>query len=332
MTEDWDQACDRYLARLANQGRSPATLAAYAEDLADFGADLAAELAPELSGTVHLADVTADALDGALARYRTRPDRRYRHPPGDSRGRSTAAVARRVAAVRGLFAWAYETGRVQVDISRTLKTPRGGRTLPRLLDDDVAYALVEAAGTSRFPTRDRLIVAFGLACGMRRAEIAGLGLDGLVGRPPTRLLVRGKGNKDRTLGIPPLVSGLLGEYLPERERRLGAMHATARSVIISTRARPVHGLVVADATVETVAYAIDRALRTLGEREPGKLAHALRHTYATLALRDGVMNLRELQTSLGHASLGTTERYTHVIEDEVVAAMRAHPLGRAAPT
>ncbi|HEX2063873.1 MAG TPA: tyrosine-type recombinase/integrase, partial [Acidimicrobiales bacterium] len=60
--------------------------------------------------------------------------------------------------------------------------------------------------------------------------------------------------------------------------------------------------------------------------------HALRHTFATLGLREGAFSLRQLQVALGHASLATTQIYTEVADEEIAAAMRLHPLGRAAPS
>jgi integrase/recombinase XerD len=107
-------------------------------------------------------------------------------------------------------------------------------------------------------------------------------------------------------------------------------------VIVSTRARPVRnrlGDVVGstvEASRETVVYVVDRVLRRLGARRAGIRVHALRHTFATLGLREGAFSLRQLQVALGHASLATTQIYTEVADEEIAAAMRLHPLGGAA--
>jgi integrase/recombinase XerD len=75
-----------------------------------------------------------------------------------------------------------------------------------------------------------------------------------------------------------------------------------------------------------VVYVVDRVLRMIGARRPGVRVHALRHTFATLGLREGAFSLRQLQVALGHASLATTQIYTEVADEEIAAAMRLHPL------
>lgn len=320
-----------WIATLATRQRAAATLRAYRRDLDETGRDIAARLEVTVSALC-LSELTTDLLTLSLSAYQFREDQRYtRRPPDPARAvRSPAAVARRTSALRGFLKWAERTGRTPQDLGRYLEAPRSGRRLPRLLPAELAVEAVEVAGRgARWPERDQLIVALGLACGMRRAEIAGLRLDRLDGAPPERATVRGKGGKERVLGLPPLVTGLLAEYLPQRRRRLVTMGAAADTLIISTRARDGEYGLRADATVETVIHVVDRTLRSLGARRDGDLAHTLRHTFAATALREGVMNLRELQEALGHESLGTTQVYTHVTADEVVAAMRAHPLGRA---
>ena len=80
---------------------------------------------------------------------------------------------------------------------------------------------------------------------------------------------------------------------------------------------------------ESVAYVVDRLLRQLGVRQAQVRVHALRHTFATLGLKTGTFNLRQLQAALGHASLATTQLYTEVADDDLAAAMATHPLARS---
>lgn len=349
----WDPVVRAHLAHLGTQGRSPTTLRAYRADLDDLGRLLAAELeVPPAALTLPMLDL--GVLEAALSAYRQRRDQRHsRSDPGPSRQvRRTASVARRIAALRGLLRYAFDHGMLTEDLARGLHTPKQPRRLPRLLAEDVATRAVAAAAVgARWPARDQLVVALGLACGLRRAEIVGLTIDGLQGVPPERLAVRGKGGKERIVGVPPLVVQLLAAYLPEREAQLATMvgrlgafarrHGVsgplalhAEAVVVATRLQPVRheGVVVAahaNAGIDVVGHVVDRTLRTLAVRRDGDLAHTLRHTFAATALREGVMNLRELQEALGHESLATTQVYTHVTADEVVAAMRAHPLGQA---
>ncbi|MGI8793316.1 MAG: tyrosine-type recombinase/integrase, partial [Acidimicrobiales bacterium] len=149
-----------------------------------------------------------------------------------------------------------------------------------------------------------------------------------------RLRVVGKGNKERELAVPPLVAEALDDYLPTRKACLDRLGVEAETVLISTRSRPVKdrsGRVVGqtvDNPVRAVSYAVDRILKRAGAKRQGVRVHALRHTFASVGLHEGILNLRELQAALGHASLSTTERYTHVGDDALAAGMRAHPLGQ----
>ena len=82
-----------------------------------------------------------------------------------------------------------------------------------------------------------------------------------------------------------------------------------------------------EASRGAVVYVVDRVLRRLGARRRGVRVHSLRHTFATIGLREGAFTLRQLQVALGHASLVTTQVYTDVTDEEIDAAMRLHPLG-----
>ncbi len=344
---------ERFLQRLANEGRSPATLAAYRADLDDTMIDVAAELGllpsrrrlpDEPAEREHvvlgafdrleLTEINADHLDGALAEFRTRPDPRFStHPERGPDERSPATVARRTSAIRSFFAWAYKTQRIPNDPAALLSPPKRRKRVPRALEQSLAGGALSSASThSQWPERDALILALALACGLRLAEIAGLRIDDLQGDPPVAMVVRGKGDKERRLGVPPVVADALRAYFPTRRSKLDELGLEAQTVVISSRARPVRnrdGKVVGqtvEASRESVVYVVDRVLRMIGARRPGIRVHALRHTFATLGLREGAFSLRQLQVALGHASLATTQIYTEVADEEIAAAMRLHPL------
>ena len=349
---------ERFLQRLANEGRSPRTLEAYRYDLDDAMVDVAAAnrlLAPrdalqarpagERDALVlaaferlDVAAVSLDDLDQALAEYRTRPDPRFvRHPERAPDERSPATVARRTAALRSFFAWCYRTQRIGADPAALLHPPKKRKRMPRAIDQPTALRALAAAGeTSSWPERDQVIVALALACGLRLDEIARLRTDDLDGEPPRAVIVRGKGDKERRLGLPPVVQEALAVYLPTRAARLGSLGLEAATVVVSSRPRPVRdrrGQVVGatvEASRDSVIYVVDRVLRHLGARRDGVRVHALRHTFATLGLREGAFSLRQLQVALGHASLATTQIYTEVADEEIAAAMRLHPLGGGA--
>lgn len=337
---------ERWLQRLANAGRSSRTLAAYRADLDDTmtsiavikgllspaGGDESARMAA--FDALDLATVTFDELDEAVAEFRTRPDPRFRtNPQRAPEERAPATVARRTAAIRTFFGWCYTTDRIPADPSAKLEAPRRRKRMPKALTEEMATSALDQSGQgSRWPERDELIVALALACGLRLEEIATLRLDQLLGDPPEALVVRGKGDKERRLGVPPVVQEALRSYLPTRTARLDELGLSAVTLIVSSRPRPVKNRAgeVVGATVESsresVAYVVDRLLRRVGGRSAGIRVHALRHTFATLGLREGAFSLRQLQVALGHASLATTQIYTEVADEEIAAAMQLHPL------
>ena len=345
---------ERWLQRLANAGRSSRTVAAYRNDLDDTMATIAglqrlvpdrrtlddlprAEREPMLLRAfdeIDLAGITFDDLDEAIAEFRTRPDPRFTtNPQRAPDERAPATVARRTAAIRTFFAWCYATDRIPADPAAKLEAPKRRKRMPKALSADMAADALDQSGQgSRWPERDELIIALALACGLRLEEIATLRLDQLQGDPPDALVVRGKGDKERRLGVPPVVQEALAAYLPTRTARLAELRLDARTVIISSRPRPVknRGGEVIGATVESsresVAYVVDRLLRRVGARQAQIRVHALRHTFATLGLREGAFSLRQLQVALGHASLATTQIYTEVADEELAAAMQLHPL------
>lgn len=344
---------ERFLQRLANEGRSASTLAAYRADLDDTMIDVAADVgllplrsrlpedATERDAAVlaaydrlELSEITSDMLDAALAEFRTRPDPRFStHPERAPEERSPATVARRTSAIRSFFAWAYKTQRIPSDPAALLSPPKRRKRVPRALEQSLAGgALSNASSKSNWPERDAVILALALACGLRLAEIATLRMVDLEGDPPVAMVVRGKGDKERRLGVPPVVAEALRLYFPTRRNRLDELGLDAQTVVISSRPRDVRsrdGRVVGqtvEASRESVVYVVDRVLRMIGARRPGVRVHALRHTFATLGLREGAFSLRQLQVALGHASLATTQIYTEVADEEIAAAMRLHPL------
>src|SRR5690349_3099770 len=296
---------ERFLQRLANEGRSGATLSAYRTDLDDTMIDVAAELGllplrnrlPEDAAereaailkaydAIELTQVTSDMLDAALAEFRTRPDPRFSsHPERAPDERSPATIARRTSAIRSFFAWAYKTQRIPSDPAALLWPPKRRKRVPRALEQSLAGgALSNASSGSNWPERDALILALALACGLRLAEIATLRMVDLEGDPPMAMVVRGKGDKERRLGLPPVVTDALRAYFPSRQAKLDELGLEAQTVIISSRPRDVRardGRVTGktvEASRESVVYVVDRVLRMIGARRPGVRVHALRHT------------------------------------------------------
>ncbi|GAA3210190.1 tyrosine recombinase XerC [Microbacterium terregens] len=297
-----DTAADAYASHLARVRRlSPATVRAYRADLRD------------LSRTMPGADV-ADVDLEALREWLWKATQR-----GDAR----STLARRTAAARGFFGWATEDGLITFDPSLRLVAPKRGRTLPKVATaEGVRGMLDDLAGRAGHgePTdlRDHAMLEVLYGSALRVSELTGLDVDD-VDLERATVRVFGKGSKERVVpfGVP-------------ARRALEAYLARGRPVL--ARAAPsgeegpalFRGTRGGRITPRAVYDVVARELgRVLGTSTVGP--HALRHSAATHLL-DGGADLRAVQELLGHASLGTTQIYTHVSSERLAATYRlAHP-------
>lgn len=333
------ESMNGWLMELGNEGRSVRTIAAYEADVEETLRVVAMNLAITAS-ELRLDQVDRDGLVAAISEFRTRPDPRYTRRPQDApRERSAARVARRIAALKVFFKWAYESGKMPSDPAALLKSPKRPKRLPKALDAESARSVMAGAQESRWPERDQLLIVLALTTGLRLEEMATLKVADLVGKPPASMNVVGKGNKERQLPLPPVTQEALTTYLPTRDKRLKEMGAQAKTLFVSTRPRQRPGVSdgtapSADATRAGIAYIVDRLLRRAGARRRGSRVHVLRHTFATLGLRPDpstgqpAYTLRQLQAALGHANLSTIQVYTEVSDAELVKAASSHPLAR----
>lgn len=236
-----------------------------------------------------------------------------------SSGLSRTTIARRATAARVFTAWLARTGRTPTDVGSALGSPKPHRTLPSVLRADEARALIDVATEladdgSRVGLRDVALLELLYATGMRVGELVGLDVDD-VDRDRNVVRVLGKGRKERTVpfGVPAaravdawLVRGRPGLV---REGSGAALFLGARGGRIDQRA---------------VRSLVHRRLADV-PGAPDLGPHGLRHTAATHLLEGGA-DLRSVQELLGHASLATTQRYTHVTTDRLRRAYRqAHP-------
>lgn len=286
------------------RGLSPHTVRAYVGDVVSL---LAFLTEGEDDGPARgFADLDIGLLRAWLAGQRT----------GGS-GRTT--LARRAASARTFTAWAHRQGVLKADPGGRLAAPRAHRTLPGVLREDQADELMrasEAGAAQRDPValRDRAIVELLYATGIRVSELCGLDV-GAVDFSRRVVSVIGKGDKERMVpfGVP--AAGALTAWLeagrPElvSERAAHALFLGVRGNRLDPRAarRVVHEAVAA------VPGALDMG------------PHGLRHSAATHLLEGGA-DLRSVQELLGHATLATTQLYTHVTVDRLKAIHdRAHP-------
>lgn len=278
---------------------SPATVKAYRSDLRDLQAS---------AGGVTLEDVDLDVLRDWLWRATQR---------GDAR----STLARRAAAARSFFGWAHEQELVSHDPSLRLIAPKRGRTLPTVASRDAMSALLDAhrdAAATGDPLvlRDHAILELLYGSGIRVAELCGLDVDDLdLDRGTARVL--GKGAKERVVPYGAPSRDALEAYLRRGRPVLVSRARTfSPAVMLGSRGARIGPRAVYELVARVLAPVV--GAETIGP-------HALRHTAATHLL-DGGADLRAVQEILGHASLGTTQIYTHVSAERLTATYRlAHP-------
>jgi integrase/recombinase XerC len=290
-------AFERHLRLERN--RSPHTVRAYLGDAVGF-LDHVARL-----GGRDLRDVELGHLRGWLGVLR-------------SRGASRATLARRAAALRTFSAWAQATGRTDADVGQLLASPRPRRHLPAVLRTDEAAQLMVAADGADAPTpvvlRDRLVLELLYATGIRVAELVGLDIDD-VDRRRRVLRVLGKGAKERTVPYGQPADKALEQWLRDGRPALAAPHSGAALLL------GVRGGRLDQRAVRAIVHRASGAVPGAPDLGP----HGLRHTAATHLLEGGA-DLRAVQELLGHASLSTTQIYTHVSVERLRRSyQRAHP-------
>jgi integrase/recombinase XerC len=295
----------RYLA--AERGLSPATVTAYTADvssLLDHLGRLAGGRSPE-----DLDGLTLAVLRSWLARQR-------------STGSARASMGRRAAAAKSFAAWTHRTGRVTTDVGARLASPKPDKTLPAVLRVDQAGAVLtppedvesDDPAERAILLRDQAILELLYASGIRVSELTGLDIAD-VDRHRRVLRVLGKGSKERMVpfGLP--ADRAVGAWI-EHGRRLIRTEGSGSALFLGRR-----GGRMDPRAVRTLVHERTAAV----EGSPELAPHGFRHTAATHLLEGGA-DLRTVQELLGHASLATTQIYTHVSAERLAAVYRqAHP-------
>lgn len=296
---DLQHALDEFGRHLAaERGLSPHTVRAYRTDIASLLRHFAA------TGT-DLAGLDLRALRAWLA------------DQGRS-GRARTTMARRAAAARAFTGYAARRGWLVADSGSGLASPKAHRTLPGVLAKDEVTAVLDAIAAaddgSAAGVRDRAMLELLYATGIRVSELCGLDVDD-VDRDRNLVRVVGKGNKERSVPVGLPATRAVDEWCARGRREL----ATARSgaaLFLGTR-----GGRIDPRTVRRVVHARLRDVDGVPDVGP----HGFRHTAATHLLEGGA-DLRSVQELLGHASLGTTQIYTHVSVERLRKAYeQAHP-------
>ena len=234
---------------------------------------------------------------------------------------SAATRCRRASAAKSFYKYLLRRGLIDRDPAADLETPKKQKTLPRYLTGEECARLLDGCGQNKTGIRDRAILTLFLSCGLRVSELCALDLSDLG---PDFVRVLGKGDKERIVYFSPACRAALDAYIQIRDPSpvpVGA--ATCRPSSVSPAAGPLflsnYRERIAPRTVQAM---LDRRLTAAGLDPSLYSPHKLRHTAATLMLKNGV-DTRVLQEVLGHASLNTTQIYTHVESDALRAAAQA---------
>ena len=236
------------------------------------------------------------------------------------KGGARTTLSRRAVSVRLFTKWAVKNKYLTKDVAATLATPKGHRTLPEVLDIADAKTAMDSLATraseeeTPISLRDVAMVELLYATGARVAELCGLDMSDIdYDRQTIRVL--GKGNKERTIPLGNPAMKALNVWLKEgRDSIKNSLSGNA--VFLGARGKRID-----QRTVRTVVYNALQAIEGIERMGP----HALRHSAATHLLEGGA-DLRTVQEILGHASLATTQIYTHVSTERLQKAFKqAHP-------
>jgi len=281
-----------FLAHLAQERRcSPHTVTAYRIDLEQFFDYCQDRLAAKPLAGLTYADIR-DYLGFML-----------------SHGYERRSAARKLSTLKSFFRYLTRTGAIPGNPARSVKSPRLGRKLPPLLTQFQVAEALRPLGDFEPALRDIAILEVLYGSGLRVAELVGLNLSD-IDFPRDTIRVRGKGNKERILPLGRAEREALELYIPKRSR------PDAEPVFLNLRGKRI--------SIRAVRNIVGKLLR----RVAGVTAvnpHALRHAFATHLLERGA-DLRAVQELLGHASLSSTQIYTHLTVERLKKVYdKAHP-------
>ena len=235
---------------------------------------------------------------------------------GRTRGHSRATTARHAASARSFTAWLRRAGLVPEDVGQRLVSPRSARTLPDVLAPEQAREVLDSAAHAEEPLglRDAAVLELLYATGIRVGELVGLDVDD-VDRSRRLLRVLGKGRKERSVpyGLP-------------AEAAVDSWLTRGRPALATPRSGPALLLGARGGRLDPrEARRVVHAALGAADGAPDLGPHGLRHSAATHVLEGGA-DLRSVQELLGHASLATTQIYTHVTVERLRAVhAQAHP-------
>ena len=267
-----------------------------------------------------LGKLLAHAAGNAWGRWDVPPRtlRRFALELGE-RGLDPASQARILSTVRSFYRWLFETQRIEADPASGLRNPKLPRRLPAFLTEGESAALLDLTATDFLTARLGCLLELLYAAGLRVSELTGLDLQDLLMEQRT-LRVLGKGSKERLVPFHEKAAEVLRDYLARRREFLAEKNLPGTPALFLNQRG---GRLTPTSVRAFLTGALERA--ALRARVS---PHALRHSFATHLLSHG-MDLRAIQELLGHASLSTTQRYTHLDLEQLARTYEsAHPRAR----
>lgn len=235
---------------------------------------------------------------------------------GTKRKNSSYARARKTAAIRAFFSYLEKkTNIISNNPAKDLESPKINKRQPIYLTLNESKDLLESVFgtvTGRNKERDFAILALFLNCGLRLSELVGINISKIK---EDTLTVIGKGNKERTVYLPPICITSINNYLKVRPT---AIDEDQDALFLSQSKRRINK--------RTVELLVKKYIELSGLDKTKYTPHKLRHTAATLMYKHGEVDIRALQQILGHESISTTQIYTHIDDEQLRKAAKSNPL------
>ncbi len=291
---------------IAEKNASPHTVSSYLIDLYQFVGFLRESGHGEAQDTLHPKNIDRLAIRSFLGSL-------YEHQA------SGTTMARKLSTLSSFFRFLCREGHVETNVAKTVPSPKKVRKLPSYLSVDEIFRLLDLPKRKSFAgARDGAILELFYSTGIRISELTGIRMQDLH-LPERMVKVRGKGKKERLLPMGQKSADALEGYINFRGQRISKIRPAPEELFLNCRGRGI--------SVRGVRKVLEKYIRH--NNFTGKISpHSLRHSFATHMLDAGA-DLRSIQEMLGHSSLSTTQKYTHLTIDRLAEAYdKAHPRAR----
>ena len=287
--------------KLTIEGRSPNTVKEYYYDLSGFLGYLKENKG--FSGEIDIAFIKTIELNDIY---------NYLMYISTEKNNSARTRSRRVSSIKSFFKYLHiKVKLIENNPTEALDAPKTIKALPRYLELDESKRLLSCID-GRHKERDFAILTLFLNCGLRLSELVGINLSDIK---KDSLVVKGKGNKERTIYLNSACRSALDDYLKVRPK---LNLKDEKALFISGQNNRIY--------FKTVQFLVKKYIQAAGLDPLKYSTHKLRHTAATLMYKYGKVDVRALQEILGHEQLSTTQIYTHVSNDMIKEAVDRNPL------